>query len=171
LFKKIIDLNLDIKFYCPNGLHISEIDKNIAFLMKKANFMDLRLSLETSNEILQKKLGYKTDNKSFIKAVTYLKQANFTKENISVYLLVGLPHQKIDEIYSSIKFAKKFDVKVKLAEYSPIPHTKLWNESKLVAKYDIENEPLFHNNKILPVAHKDLTIDALNKIKQFAHKW
>ncbi len=169
LFQKLIKLKKDFKFYCPNGLHISEIDYEVATLMYEANFQDIRLSLETANEILQKKIGYKTNNKSFAKAVEYLEKASFSKNNLSVYLLVGLPHQKVEDIYSSVEFAKKFNVKVKLAEYSPIPHTKLWEEAKAVAQYNIEKEPLFHNNKILPVATKELTIDELNKIKSFAH--
>ncbi len=170
LFEKIVQLNLDINFFCPNGLHISEINEKVANLMQKAGFKDLRLSLETANEVLQKRLGYKTDNSSFINAVEVLKKAGFNRDNISVYLLVGLPHQQVKDIYQSIEFAKQFDIKVKLAEYSPIPHTKLWEESKQVTKYDIENEPLFHNNKILPVADENLTIDTLNEMKRFAHQ-
>ena len=169
LFKKIINMDINVNFFCPNGLHISEINKEVAKIMKNANFQDLRLSLETSNEFLQKKLGYKTDNKAFINALNNLKEVGFKKENISVYLLVGLPHQKIEDIYSSIEFAKKFDVKIKLAEYSPIPHTALWEESKKVAKFDIAKEPVFQNNKILPVAHESLTFETLNNIKHFAH--
>ena len=169
LIKTIIEHKLDISFYTPNGLHVSEIDYETAILMKKANFKDIRLSLETANEQLQKKIGYKTDNKSFIKAINNLKKAGFQNNEISVYLLVGLPYQKMSEIKTSVEFVKDFNVKVKLAEYSPIPHTLLWNEAIKVSKYDIINEPLFHNNKILPVSTPNLSIDELNRIKSFAH--
>ena len=167
LMNKISKLNLGINFYCPNGLHISEINEEMAELMQKTNFKDIRLSLETTNEKLQKKLGYKTDAKQFKKAVNILKKQGFTKDNLSVYLLVGLPHQEINSIVESIKFAKNFNVKVKLAEYSPIPHTRLWAESLKTAKYNIEKEPLYHNNKILPVSVPDLTINKLNQLKRF----
>lgn len=169
LIKKIIELNLDINFHCPNGVHISQIDEEIAELMCKGNFRDIRLSLETANETLQKKIGYKTDNSQFINAVRVLEEFGFTKENLSVYLLVGIPYQTTSDIIDSINFAKQFNVKIKLAEYSPIPHTKLWNEAVKTAKFDIENEPLYHNNKILPVSVPELTIDELNKIKKVAH--
>ena len=169
LMKKLIEFNLDINFHCPNGVHISEIDEEVVDLMCKCNFKDIRLSLETANETLQRKIGYKTDNTQFVKAMKILEKFGFAKEKLSVYLLVGIPYQTIDDILYSINFAKQFNVKVKLAEYSPIPHTELWNEAVGTAKFDIVNEPLYHNNKILPVSVPKLTIDKLNKIKKVAH--
>ena len=169
LMKKILSNKLPLKFYCPNGLHVSEINREVADVMKESSIVDIRLSLETSNEKLQKRIGYKTDNSHFSKAVQNLKEAGFTKENISVYLLVGLPYQTITDIENSINFVKNFNVKVKLAEYSPIPHTTLWNDAVKVSKYSIEKEPLFHNNKILPTASPELTLGELNKLKKLAH--
>jgi len=169
LMKKIFKENLPVKFYCPNGLHVSEITEEVAETMKEAGIVDIRLSLETANEELQKKLGYKTDNSSFVNAVKNLKKAGFTKENISVYLLVGLPYQTIEDIIDSVNFAKRYNVKIKLAEYSPIPHTELWKDSVKVSKYNLTEEPLFHNNKILPTAPDELTFEKLNEIKKHAH--
>ena len=37
-----------------------------------------------------------------------------------------------------------------LAEYSPIPRTPLWKDAVKASPYDIESEPLYHNNIILP---------------------
>ncbi len=168
LMEKIRQSKLPLRFYCPNGLHVSEITKKTADIMIQSNIIDIRLSLETSNEELQKKIGDKTDNQSFVNAVKYLKQAGFKRDNISVYLLVGLPYQKKEDVINSVKFAKQFDIKVKLAEYSPIPNTLLWKESIKVSQYDILNEPLLHNNKLLPAATKELTWAELNKIKKIA---
>jgi hypothetical protein len=37
-----------------------------------------------------------------------------------------------------------------LAQYSPIPHTELWHEAVKASRYDLEEDPLFHNNSIFP---------------------
>jgi hypothetical protein len=37
-----------------------------------------------------------------------------------------------------------------LAEYSPIPHTPLWEKAVSASPYDLVSEPLFHNNTLLP---------------------
>jgi hypothetical protein len=37
-----------------------------------------------------------------------------------------------------------------LAEYSPIPHTPMWTEALQSSPYDLDTEPLFHNNTLLP---------------------
>jgi len=37
-----------------------------------------------------------------------------------------------------------------LAEYSPIPHTSLWEKALASSQYDLGLEPLFHNNTLLP---------------------
>jgi hypothetical protein len=37
-----------------------------------------------------------------------------------------------------------------LAEYSPIPHTPLWERAVASSPYDLASEPLFHNNTLLP---------------------
>ncbi len=168
LLKKIIDSNLNIEFYTPNGLHVNQIDDEIAELMKLGGFKDIRLSLETANPKLQKKLGYKTDNLHFEKALNSLYKYGFSKENISVYLLVGIPYQTFEDVKASIEYSKKFDVKIKLAEYSPIPYTLLWNESIKTAKYDIINEPLFHNNTLLPVSDSSINFESLKELKHMA---
>ncbi len=170
LMKKIIDLNLDIEFYTPNGLHVNQIDEEIAEIMKCANFKDLRLSLETANEYLQRKLGYKADNSHFVNAIKFLTKAGFTEKELNVYLLVGLPHQTYNDVKESIIFVKNYHSKPRLAEYSPIPHTILWEESIKVAKFDIVNEPLFHNNTLLPVSHPSINFESLNKLKILARK-
>ena len=168
LVEKIIEMKLDIEFYTPNGLHVNQIDKEIAELLKRANFKDIRLSLETANKNLQKKLGYKTDNTHFENAIKYLSEAGFTENELNVYLLVGLPYQTYEEVKESIIFVKNFHSKPRLAEYSPIPHTILWKEALKTAKFDIKNEPLFHNNTILPVAHSSINYDSLNELKLLA---
>ena len=65
----------------------------------------------------------------------------------------------------TIEFVFDIGAKPILAEFSPIPQTKLWKEAKENSKYDLENEPLFHNNTILPCQHTGFTADDYQRLK------
>ena len=60
------------KFYTPNGLHVKFLTARTAGLMKKANFCDIRLSLETCVEELMSERGAKTDCAEFEKSMEIL---------------------------------------------------------------------------------------------------
>lgn len=71
-------------------------------------------------------------------------------EEIGAYIMAGLPGQRVGEIEESIAFVREIGTKPVLVEYSPIPHTPLFEKAKQMSKFDLENEPLFHNNSIIP---------------------
>ncbi len=50
ILREIIQRGVQCYFHTPNGLHITEIDEDLAELLFKAGFKTLRLGLETSNE-------------------------------------------------------------------------------------------------------------------------
>jgi hypothetical protein len=51
-----------------------------------------------------------------------------------------------------------------LAEYSPIPHTPLWEKAVSASPYDLVSEPLFHNNTLLPCWNEEQRRD-FSKVK------
>jgi radical SAM superfamily enzyme YgiQ (UPF0313 family) len=148
LLREIINRNIGIRFHCPNGLHAGLIDDESAYLMKKAGFVTLRLSLETVNKERQESTGGKVDSKDFINAISCLKKHGFTKRHIGVYLMYGLPGQDLSEVKAGIEFIKSLGVKINLTEFSPIPGTQCWDE--LIGKGVISEkvDPLLTNNTV-----------------------
>jgi len=138
---KIIKNNLNVYFHTPNGLHLKFITLEIAKLMKKANFKTIRLSLESSVSKIQQKMDSKVNNQTFETAVSNLKTAGFKPSELEAYIMMGLPDQDIKEVIESIFYLAKMNIKIVLAAYSPIPHTKLYKEH---IKEPID--PLLHNN-------------------------
>ena len=67
-----------------------------------------------------------------------------------VYLLLGLPHQEDAEVAASIRRVRELGATPVLALYSPIPGTALWPEALAASPYDLEDEPLYHNNSLFP---------------------
>ena len=129
ILKEVIRRGIQCSFHAPNGLHIREIDEEVAELLFRNHFKTIRLGFETSNESIQNETGGKVDNKEFKKAVRSLKRAGYLSEEIGAYIMAGLPGQRVEEIEESIAFVREIGAKPVLVEYSPIPHTPLFEKA------------------------------------------
>ena len=79
--------------------------------------------------------------------------------------MAGLPGQRVGEVEESIAYVKETGAKPMLVEYSPIPHTALFEKAKQMSSFDIENEPLYQNNSILPCRWEGFTAEDYKKLK------
>lgn len=162
ILEMVIAQRIKINFHTPNGLHARFIDARLAKLMYKAGFKVIRLGLETvSDNRLDSKITYE----EFIQAVSYLREAGFKGEQIGAYLLMGLPYQDPKEIGATIESIKRYGATSYLAEYSPIPGTKLWERAIRYSRYDLEKEPLTHNNSAMPCINENFTWAHVRKLK------
>jgi radical SAM superfamily enzyme YgiQ (UPF0313 family) len=164
--KEVKKREIQCNFHVPNGLHIREISRELADLLYCCQFKTIRLGLETSNELTQIETGAKVDNRSFEEAVKNLKRAGYLEKEIGVYVMAGLPEQRVGEVEQSIAYVKDVGAKPILVEYSPIPNTPLFEKSKKTSKFDLENEPLFHNNSILPCQWEGFTLTDFRRLKK-----
>ncbi|MDR3112741.1 MAG: radical SAM protein [Endomicrobium sp.] len=146
LLRKIIEAKLNINIHTPNGLHLRYLDLELAKLMKKANFICPRFSLETANAAIQKSTGAKITNEVFEEKAAILKQAGFKNGEFIIYLLMGIPEQTLKDVEESIKYVHSFGGKVSLSEYSYIPQTKDFENAPQIYK----DEPLLHNKSAYP---------------------
>jgi radical SAM superfamily enzyme YgiQ (UPF0313 family) len=166
ILRELIKRKIRCHFHTPNGLHIREIDEELAGLLFQAEFKTIRLGFETSNEAVQIETGGKVDNGEFEKAVRNLRRAGYSGEEIDVYIMAGLPGQRAREVEESVAFVKKVGARPMLVEYSPIPRTPLFERAKQLSPFDLENEPLFHNNSILPCQWEGFTTADHRRIKE-----
>ena len=107
--------------------------------MYETGFKEPRISLETADKSIQEKLSMKTSNDEFIRAVENLTIAGYEKKNIYTYLLAGAPGISFGSVEQSILFVEKIGVKISLAEFSPIPGTKMGEKLP---------DPLLTNNTV-----------------------
>lgn len=150
LLEDLAGLGLNLRFHTPNALHVKEITPDIAGLIHRAGFKTIRLGLETSDFSLHSSLDNKVSEGDFDRAVRNLLKAGFKRNEIGAYLLAGLPGQSVDSVMKTIDYVAGVGAMPYLAEYSPIPHTPLWEEAVSHSEYDLASEPLFHNNILLP---------------------
>lgn len=170
LLEEIIQRKIKGRFHCPNGLHLREVNDAIARLLFKAGFVTLRFGFESAHSDVQIKTGGKVTNQELVDAVRSLKKAGYSTRDIGVYLLCGLPGQKVSEIRDSIRFVKACGARPILAEFSPIPGTALWGSSLDASLYPIGEEPLFHNNSLLPCRSDDLTYEDYRTLKKLTRE-
>ena len=166
ILEELIRRNVRPYFHTPNGLHVKEIDREMAKLLFRSQFKTIRLGFETSDEIGQHETGGKVDNPVFRKAVSNLRKAGFSRHEIGVYVMAGLPRQESRSVRETVAFVRQIGARPFLVEYSPIPGTPLFEEAKKVSRFDIENEPLYHNNSILPCQWEGFTPEDLRRLKE-----
>ena len=164
LLEGIVRLGLPIRFHTPNALHVKEISKEVADLLYRAGFRTIRLGLETSDFSLHQDLDKKLTTGDFERAVGNLQKAGFSPNEVGAYILLGLPRQSVDSVMETINFVGRIGAVPYLSEYSPIPHTDLWEEAVRCSTYDIAAEPLFHNNTLLP-CWDDTQKQSLSRLK------
>ena len=166
MMKEVIRRGIQCNFHTPNALHISEMDEEVAELLFRGGFRTIRLGFETSNEEAQIETGGKVNNQEFQRAIKYLKRAGYSGQEIGVYIMAGMPGQRVGEVEESLAFVRETGSKPILVEYSPIPQTPLFEKAKKFSQFDIEKEPLFRNNSILPCQWEGFTLTDLRRLKE-----
>ncbi len=148
LFESIASSGLPLRFHTPNAVHVRGITPGIASLMKRIGMKTIRLGLETAGAA--RRYDKKVCEGEFERAAAYLREAGFSREEVGVYLLFGLPGQAVESVEESIRLVRKEGFLPIIAYYSPIPKTRLWDAACAASRYDLAADPLFTNNAVLP---------------------
>lgn len=149
LLDGLSDIPYEVRFHTPNALHAKRITKEVAKLIYEARFKTIRLGIETHLMGKERVHDNKLDTHDLEKAMEALYWAGFRPQELGGYLLAGLPKQSSEEVFRAIEYTEAIGLPPYIAEYSPIPHTALWEEAKKVSLYNLE-EPLYQNNTIMP---------------------
>jgi hypothetical protein len=168
VLEKIIREGLRVRFHTPNALHIRALTPEWCELLHASGFTTLRLGLETISSEKQKQWGGKVETEMFLKAMGNLQNAGFTGREIGTYLLCGLPGQTPEEVSDAIELVAGAGGQPFLAEYSPLPGTAMWEQARAACRYDLDGEPLYHNNTFFACRRDDFTYDDLVALKNKA---
>jgi len=171
ILQEIIKEKFKFRFHTPNGLHASYIDEELAKLLKESGFVDLRISLETSDYELQKKTGGKVNDEGFKKALQNIKNAGFKGSDIGVYILAGLPGQNYNSVLKDVYYLMDKKVKIKIANYSPIPGTVDFLRIKPEIRAQIAAEPLKQNEHYFLTINTDYSWEDNEKIKIMVNEY
>lgn len=150
LLEQVARMARPVRFHTPNALHVREITPAVAKLLFASGFTTIRLGFETADMDLHRHLDQKVSPGDFERAVENLSTAGFNRKDVGAYILAGLPGQSVESVAKSVDVVARTGASPFLAEYSPIPHTPLWDQALSCSEYDLASEPLFHNNTLLP---------------------
>jgi hypothetical protein len=166
------------RFYLPNAVHIQSLDAKTAALMRRAGFQEIRMGFESSSAAFHEEHGCgaaKFRPECFPESLRMLLDAGFPAESLCVYILAGLPGQKAEEAEDSIRGAleslpagRAGGIRVRIAEYSPVPRSALWEKALRHSRYPLAEEPLFHNNSLFPLEWEGFTRKDLRLLKNMA---
>ena len=166
ILERILRAGIKVRFHTPNAVHIRGIKAQTARLMFEAGFTTLRLGLETARFDHREEIDLKVSEHEFRRAVSCLKAAGFSGNQVGAYLLVGLPDQKLDAAKHSIDVVKQIGISPIAAYYTPIPHTDLWPKAVAASRYDIESDPIFTNNAVMPCQKQPFSWQTISEIKE-----
>ncbi|MEJ2727574.1 MAG: radical SAM protein [Deltaproteobacteria bacterium] len=168
LLEKIIEAGIHLRLHTPNALHIRGINAYTARLLFRAGFKTIRLGLETAEFDQRETIDRKVTEDDFRRTATYLKQAGFEKHQLGAYLLMGLPGQQLTAVERSIRAVQETQITPILAYYSPIPHTAMWPKAVAASRYDLEADPIFTNNSIIPCQSEAFNWKTISALKELA---
>jgi radical SAM superfamily enzyme YgiQ (UPF0313 family) len=157
ILEEIARKKLPLSFHTPNGLHVREIDQELAQLFKKAGVSSIYLSQETFDERVIGESCPKVEPGDFEKALVCLENAGYPREQINVYLIAGLPGQSLASIVASVRHVRSRGAKPRLAFFSPIPGTPIWDELVRAGKMRVDADPLLHNKMTFPYLWGDFS--------------
>jgi hypothetical protein len=87
---------------------------------------------------------------------------------VGAYLLMGLPGQELSSVERSIRVVQETKITPILAYYSPIPHTAMWQTAVAASRYNLEADPIFTNNSIIPCQNKAFNWETVSALKELA---
>ncbi|ODS33661.1 MAG: Fe-S oxidoreductase [Candidatus Scalindua rubra] len=179
ILEMLIKKRLRARYHTPNGLHPKYIDLQLARLLWKAGFKTIRLGFEGTSTMVQKASGHKVNGQEFESALYCLQEADGGSSeygndkdaswDIGVYLLVGLPGQTVDEVVEAIEFVNKLRVKIKLAEYSPVPSTDEFKKASMLYP-QVTYEPLSHNKCTFATVGMGIDYETFDELKSLAKR-
>ena len=145
---------------------VQTLSSQVAELMYANGFEMVRLSYESSGPDSCGRLASddKVSDRDLAVAVANLARAGFSPGRLDAYILAGLPGQTISEITRSVAAVQSLGLRVRLCQYSPIPGTGLFRS--VCRYYGVDpDEPLLHNNSIIPALDKSVDYDTFQRFK------
>jgi radical SAM superfamily enzyme YgiQ (UPF0313 family) len=169
ILMELIRLQLPVTFHVPNGLHVREVDGEIAELLYRARVRSIHLSQESLDSgWLQKTGTRKVLPKDLPNALRHLERAGYRRGDIGVYLLAGMPGQTAGGIRESIRQVLELGARPRLAYFSAVPNTREWESMVERGQLTAGADPLLHNKLAAPYVFSTMTHEDFLELKQLS---
>ncbi len=144
-----------VMLYAPEGLQPSLVTPGLARRMRRAGFLRVSLTVETTDATRAREVRRPSGFPEFERAVHHLREAGFPDDVLEGVLLVGQPGQTLASVATDLVALWTAGVKTALLAYTPIPGTDDYkNYEHLWRGRPLEDLDSF----LFPLAHEDLRV-------------
>ncbi|MBZ0255876.1 radical SAM protein [bacterium] len=169
VFEEVARRGWNLRFHTPNALHVRRVDRETAYLLKRVGFTTIRLGLEVAQRDVQRSTGGKVYTNEYVQCMAYLREAGFGPQEIGTYLLLGMPGQPLQDVEEACRIVIEAGSQIKIAMYSPLPHTPLFKQELTGFDYDPRSEPLLQNNSLTPWRKNAFSNEDYQAFKRFVN--
>ena len=170
LMRRVVEADLPVRFHMPNGIHYWMVTADLARLMRGAGVRTVRLSLESVDPAQLAAWGRAGAVDTFRRAVVALCEAGFSRREIGVYVMAGVPGQERDSVVRTMDAAWSAGALPRLNEFSPIPGSGEWERAVALSGGEVEREPLWQNNSLYWVRGDGFPPEAMRDLKEKARR-
>lgn len=123
--RKLVDRNLELSWYCHNGIRADRIDTELADLMRQAGCTSIAFGIESGNSETFDSIKKGEPLSAVIRAIRLVKKSGIRTVG---YFIIGLPGDTLEKFIESVKFQRS----LKLDHYMfgmliPYPKTEVWD--------------------------------------------
>jgi len=131
----IIERKIDVSLSAPEGLAPNLIYQRLADKMKKAGFFNISLPMESADDEMCRKRFHRASRLGDLRrAVAMFKKAGFKREDLTIFVLAGMPGQPVDDVLKSFIEVWKLDARILVMPFTPIPGTEEFERHKRLIK-------------------------------------
>jgi radical SAM superfamily enzyme YgiQ (UPF0313 family) len=114
----------NLKLSAPSGLRADAVNKDLLKVMKETGFNNVSLAVESASpkvlEIMKKGETIATIEKAIRDSID-------VGLEVTLFFVIGTPGETIDDVKTSINFAKKFPIDARFYNLIPYPNTELFD--------------------------------------------
>ena len=161
----LIKENINLEWWCPNGLRIETLDEELLRKMKEAGCYAMAVGIETGSEKIQKDMK---KNLNLDKAREIVNLAHKIGIRTQGFFIIGYPTETKEDILKTIKFAKELPLdRASFSLFQPLVGSEIYNCLKKEGK--LENIDLnkceYSKPSIVPEGFKNI-----NEVKKLQKK-
>lgn len=135
LCSKIIELNMDIWFSCPNGIRIDSLNDDLLLNMKKAKFYSFCLGIESGEASTLKRIKKRLSPETIEKNIKMLKKYKF---RLTGFFIIGFPFETYENIMTTIRFAMRLPIdSAAFTLFIPLPGAEDFDNLVKAKKIDL----------------------------------
>lgn len=123
--RELISRNLNLSWYCHNGIRADRMDEELARLMKQAGCTSVAFGMESGHPEVFSLINKGESLSDIVDAVQTVKSAGIQAVG---YFIIGLPGDSLEKFIETVRFERSLDLDyVIYGTLVPYPKTEAWD--------------------------------------------